>query len=102
MTEPLAQYRAARDRFNAGLSKLCIDYDQDRGEQAPAACPVVQLGVFLQKHKQFGEIPQPRFDIVGRAMWDGGEVRASRIKADPDDPRTLIGRTINDTIPGEC
>jgi hypothetical protein len=81
------------------LGKLCQDFDAERDEHPGGAYPVVQLGVFLQRHKQFGEIPQPRFDVVGWQMWDGGE--APRIKVDPDDPRTLVGRKIDDEIPGD-
>jgi hypothetical protein len=72
------------------LGKLCQDYDADRNEH-PGAMPVVQLGLFMHRHKQFGEIAQPRLDIVGWTNWDGSEAAGPRaIAADVDDPRTMV------------
>jgi hypothetical protein len=85
------------------LGKLAADYDAERDDY-PGAYPIVQLGVFMQRHKQYGEIPQPRFDIVGWTEgFSDGAAPAPRIKPDPDDPRTLIGQKIDDEIvvPGE-
>ena len=72
------------------LGKLCKLYAQRAAEHADAY-PVVQLSSGTWKHKTYGDIPRPVFDVVGWEQWDAKESRPPPREPLPDgDPNDAM------------
>ena len=74
------------------VNDFCAAYDKDR-LRFPGQVPVVRLGVRTYQHKKFGKVPNPVFEIVRWATWDGSE-------APPEaTPSEQIRAELNDALP---
>ena len=74
------------------VNDFCAAYDKDR-LRFPGQVPVVRLGVRTYQHKKFGKVPNPVFEVVRWATWDGSE-------APPEaTPREQIAADLDDALP---
>ena len=62
----------------------------------PGLYPIVKLGQEARPHKKYGSVLEPRFIIVGWRAWEGDP---PALQPDPDDPRTLTEKELEDEIP---
>jgi len=73
------------------MRNLCDAYSRRRGRDS---LPLVELDVFQRKHREFGNIPEPLFDVVGWVSAETGKPQA-QVEPEYDDH----GAPWNDGIP---
>ena len=80
------------------IARLCQKFDKHRQEDRK--WPIVKLGRRIVTNKNYGDIWEPDFPIVGWDFWDDKHSDdAPAITRTPDDPRTLVKQELDDEIP---
>ncbi len=77
-----------RDAVNA----FCAAYEKDR-LRFPGQVPIVQLESASYRHKTYGKVHKPSFEIVGWTTLDGSEALP------PVDPKTQVAELLNNDLP---